>query len=242
MENRKSKKKLYIIIASVIALAVCVPLVVYALLYYSDKKYNAFKEGEVNIQIAEKISDDPPTPQDTTEATLNWSEESGGYRTVQKEITVKSQKDSQYIRLMLIPSWCDSNNANAHTIAGLDKYSDFYAMQFVNEYGEKRIDVLNASEQVIFSYILYSDFEKYWDFWQDKNHSAAVTEMNQCYFYYKALVPVGETTMPLIKEIRIPDTVYNAVNSGDTNYYLYIDVIADSIEQYDDAKTVRNFN
>ena len=218
------------------------PLAVYALLYYSDKKYNTFKEGEVNVQIAEKISDKNPTPQDTTEVALNWSEEADGYRTVQKEITVKSQKDSQYIRLMLIPSWCDSKEANAPTVAELDKYSDFYAMRFINEYGEKRIDVMNASEQVIFSYILYSDFEKYWDFWQDKSRSTAVTEMNQCYFYYKSLVPVGETTMPLIKEIRIPDTVYNAVNSGDAKYYLYIDVIADSIEQYDDAKTVRNFN
>ena len=244
MDTHKQRKKR---VAVLISLGVCilvVPLIVYALLYNSDTKYNMFKEGRVNIQIAEKVDENEPTPQDTTEKELTWTE-SGAYRMVQKEITVKSMSDSQYVRLMLIPSWCDSNsndeNVENHTIAGLDKYSDFYAMQYVNECGEKRIDVLNSSEQVIFSYILNSDFDQYWDFWTDKNRSTAVTEINQCYFYYKKLLPLGETTQPLIKSIRIPETVYTAVNGGDESYYLYIDVIADAIEQYGDAKENRDF-
>lgn len=226
MKKIKKLSKISVIIGA-IGGALLTSIVAYAAyLYFSDTRINMFSKGEADVRVIENNSDEPV--QEGTQP-FKWAKEDelndeSPYG-VNKIVQVKSLTDDQYVRVQIIPTWRDSEG----NICTPDYISDFSYITV--EDGNLLFKRTENSTPTI-TCILSNEYSDYWDY-DDKTH----------YFTYKELLPKGTVTKPLMTYVRIDNSVYNYTKDSltGTEYTLYVDVLTDSIEQYDHAKETREF-
>ncbi len=226
MKKIKELSKVSVIIGTAGA-ALLTSIAAYAAyLYFSNTRINMFYKGSAEVGIIENNNDTPV--QDETQL-FKWAKEDelndeSPYG-VNKIVQVKSIADDQYVRVQIIPTWRDSEG----NICTPDYISDFSYITV--EDGNLLFKRTENSTPTI-TCILSNEYSDYWAY-DDTTH----------YFTYKELLPKGAVTKPLMTYVRIDNSVYNYTKDSltETEYTLYVDVLTDSIEQYDHAKETREF-
>ena len=71
-------------------------------------------------------------------------------------------------------------------------------------------------------------------FWEN---NWTYVEDEQC-FYYSGILQSGSATPALLSGVELPQAVYDETDG----YTLHVDVLADAVQQYGDAKTNRQWN
>jgi len=215
--NARTKRK--IIVGSTIATLFIAPLVVFAIMYNSRQRMNDFKPAEANVQVKEDSSPEDEKQKSYT-LTLDMSNHYSSEKSVQ--IFDERSKNDEYIRVRFVPMWYDSDN---YLCASLNGITDFRtsklnstrdALLFCNGYDET---------------VLTLNLDSYWE------NSWTYNETEQC-FYYSGLLQTGGTTPALLEGIALSEAVYNEAEG----YTLHLDVLADAIQQYGDAKTNRQWS
>ena len=99
-------KKYTVIISSIIAALFIAPLIVLAVVYYSNQRTNEFQPAEANIQVKEgNVCTDEIN--DTID--YKWTETDDGYYTVDKPVQIydERKKNDEYLRVRFIQSPLD---------------------------------------------------------------------------------------------------------------------------------------
>lgn len=219
------KKERGIFLAILFSSVIVTGIVAYAISYLSNKRQNQFKKITPNIQIEEN-NDDHPQDMSETPRKIVFTLSEGVY-TAEKQVTIhnESGKDDEFVRVKLVPSWVTEDSGATYVCANIEGISDF-AKQSLNEQRNKLI-VTNFYDEPILTYVLHRNWEDDWTF----------DETDQC-FYHIGILPSGEASM-LIDSVEISTDIYQQTVDG--QYYLCIDVLADAIQQYGDAKTNRQW-
>lgn len=215
----KNRKKRSIINACIIAAMFITPLVVFAIMYSSGQRKNDFRQAEANIQVKE---DDSPQDENKKDYTLKL-DITNNY-SVDKPVQIfdERKKNDEYIRVRFVPMWYDDEG---HICASLNGISDF------------RTAKLNDTRDALLFCSVYGDTIltlKLDSFWEN---SWSYSEEDQC-FYYSDVLQSGSATPALLSGVELSQAVYDEAEG----YILQIDVLADAVQQYGDAKTNRQWN
>lgn len=216
---KKHKKKQIGIFVAVMVVFLIVPLVAYAVMYYSEVRNNAFSPASANVQLKE----DKNKPEDKHRGTYKFELSQNGNYQIDKTVSVYDErgKNDEYLKVMLIPGWYD---IEGNVCANIGTITDFRTKS-LNDM-ETALEVKNSYDEVILTYILD-------DYWQE---SWQYNQSDGC-FYYNGLIKSNSTTAPLIKGVEITSSVYEESK----DYILHIDVLADAVQQYGGAVERRNW-
>lgn len=215
------KKKRTVIISSIIAALFITPLIVFAVVYYSNRRTNSFQPADANIQVKEGnessdelIKDDGyiwERDKDDNNQLLN------SYSVVKPvQIYDERKMNDEYLRVRFIPMWYD---IDGNVVGGADEFSDFSYIDLVgDELQFKKSD--NAT--VLLTLKLYTDEanpENDWD------NSWRYNAADQC-FYYKGTIKSGDISPTLLAGAQISKDVFESSEG----YTLHIEVLADAIQ------------
>lgn len=214
-----AKKQIGVFVA-VMVMFLIIPIVAYAIMYYSEVRNNAFSPASANVQVKED-NNEPEDKQynDTYKFELS---QNGNYQT-NKVVSIYDErgKNDEYLKVMLIPSWYDNEG---NVCANIGTITDFRTKS-LNDM-ETALEVKNSYGEVVLTYLLDDYWKESWQY----------NQFDGC-FYYNGLIKSDLTTTPLIKGIEVTSSVYEESK----DYILHIDVLADAVQQYGYAVENRNW-
>ena len=212
------KKKRSIIFCSVLVSAFAIPLIVFAITYNSMNRTNYFQPAEANIQIKEDNFPEDTKQKTNYTLTLNMAK---NYST-EKEVAILDQrrKNDEYLRVCFVPMWYDSDG---NVCAALNGITDFRTQKLNST--ETALLFCNGYGETVMTLYLDSYWKTSWNY-----------EDDGC-FYYSGAVKSGETTPPLLTKVEISPSVYEEAK----DYILHLDVLADAVQTYGNAKENREW-
>jgi hypothetical protein len=215
--NAKTRHSM--IFSSTLAALFVTPLLVFAVLYSSGVRRNSFRPAEANIQVKE---DNKPSDVKTKEYTLILDADNN-YRTDKTvQIYDERSRSDMFIRVRFVPMWYDADGFLCASLNGLTDFrtaklnDDRNALLFCNGYDET---------------VLTLELDPFWE------NSWIYQEDDQC-FYYGGLLNTGETTPALLRSVVLSQQGYDETEE----YTLHLDVLADAVQQYGNAKTDRQWS
>lgn len=190
---------------------------------------NHFYPAKIDIAVQEN---DDKNESPTSEKDLTWTK-NGEIATAQKAVQIKNLNQNgknnadAYIRVCLIPRWCQTlpmeANGNALAIGSpqpdaVQTEVDVTNLMDVADFGDlKDVKIKKNTYQLgDVTFTLADDWETNW-FFNPKDG----------YFYCRNPVAPGETTALLLKEVSISTNVLSKIEEG---VHLRIDVLSDSIQ------------
>lgn len=221
MKKFSSKRKALII--GVVTLLLIIPVTVYAIMYYSDIRQNEFIPAKANVQIKED-EHDPEDEHSSSDDEYRFTLSSNGNYSTNKAVQIHDERkmNDEYLKVLVIPSWYDSNG---NAVANIEGVTD-HRYKALNE-SETALEVYNGYGEAVITYLL----DPYW------KESWSYNDADGC-FYYSGLIASGQTTSTLISGVEISPSVYNATDG----YTLHVDILADAIQKYGDAVDNRKWS
>ena len=214
----KKNKKRSVLISSIIAALFITPLVVLAVVYFSNRRTNAFQPAEANIQVKEggKSEDEIINTTD-----YKWTEtDDGNYYTVEKPVQIydERKKNDAYLRVRFVPVWYDDDE---NVCGGVNEFSDYSSVVLDHEDHSQATALLfkNSTGTVLLTLSLFQDTDDHWSNSWDYNQS------EQC-FYYKGTIQSGDISPTLLTGAQISKDVFDR----SAGYALHIEVLADAIQ------------
>ncbi|MBR4628602.1 MAG: hypothetical protein IKO47_13085 [Ruminococcus sp.] len=226
MNKKKKKKRTIIICSSLIAVLLITPLIVFALVYYSNRRTNSFQPAEANIQVKEgnEVGDEINNTAD-----YKWTAtDDGNFYKVEKPVQIydERKKNDEYLRVRFIPMWYDTDG---NVVGGADEFSDFSSFALDNEEQSQATALLfkNSSGTELLKLNLDPNWSDSWSY----------NTSDQC-FYYKAAIKSGDISSTLMTGAQISKAVFDSTEE----YTLHIEVLADAIQTSGDPKNDRNWS
>ena len=216
------KKKRTVIISSIIAALFITPLIVFAVVYYSNQRKNAFQPAKADIQVKEGNESS-----DELKDTYTWKQDKGDDNqlldsySIQKpvEIIDVRGKNDEYLRVRFVPVWYDADTADANVYGGADEFSDF---RYIDLAGDELQFKKSDNTTVLLTLKLYTDEENPENDWDNSwRYNAA----DHC-FYYKGTIKSGDISPTLLAGAQISKDVFESSDG----YTLHIEVLADAIQ------------
>lgn len=179
---------------------------------------NAVQEN-LNGSTEEWDNNQDPTPESKT---LNWTKVNDSYKAAKEVRILNADKANEnntdaYIRVCIIPRWVntvvdESTSEKTETdVTNTEAYTSFGSLTDI-----KIDDNNNTYCMGDVTFTLADGWDDNWIF-----------NENDGYFYYKSIVPPGETTEVLLESVSIKEEVYINI---DSSVSLRVDVISDSIQ------------
>lgn len=224
-------KKRTVLISSIIATLFIAPLIVLAVVYYSNQRTNAFQPAEANIQVKEgNVCTDEIN--DTID--YKWTETDDSYYTVDKPVQIydERKKNDEYLRVRFIPVWYDNDGNVCGGITGVSDYSTIALCDASDDVITDENDQQQAT-QLCFkdstgAILLSMQLDLHW------TNGWSYSMSDQC-FYYKDRIKSGEFSSTLLKGAKISKSVFDSTN----DYTLHIEVLADAIQTAGNAAETR---
>ena len=165
MNKKKKKKRTIIICSSLIAVLLITPLIVFALVYYSNRRTNSFQPAEANIQVKEgnEVGDEINNTAD-----YKWTAtDDGNFYKVEKPVQIydERKKNDEYLRVRFIPMWYDTDG---NVVGGADEFSDFSSFALDNEEQSQATALLfkNSSGTELLKLNLDPNWSDSWSYYQ----------------------------------------------------------------------------
>lgn len=219
MNNAKNKKRSGIITGA-LAVAFAVPVIALAVVYLSRSARNNFNSSIFNMNV--KIEENDSKAEEIAAREMTFKLSDTGKYSAEKQIKIVSEERSNdsELRVKIVPVWYTEGG---DTVCGnIGNYSDFRYQRLDEDTNELKF--MNVYNDVIFTCKLDEHWDEYWEY-------------NNVYeaFVYKSVLEENEQTSTLVSSIEMIPAVYEATKG----YELHIDVIADTIQVYDEASDKR---
>ena len=209
-----------LLIALIVFMCAVIAAVAAILPALQRQRANDFRPAKPEIGIIENDSE----PEKTSENELVFSRNESGRYELEKKVQITSTKNSEYIKVMLLPQWYDSDGI---LCGGLGDISDFG--KAAGPDAETQTQTYFSSSNPSFDILtlhLPDDWDKYWQY-----------DNSTGFYHYKKPLSKGEVTQPLILSVSVSKEVYEQT----ADYELHLDVITESIQTNADAGTIRDF-
>lgn len=214
----KHNKKKTMIIGGIVAAAFVTPLVVMAVMYFSNERVNTFSPATVDIEVREDGLADEQGEQ------LDNTIEMDDSKVVNKPVQIYDSRsnDDEELRVCFVPMWYDADDNICGSVFSIGTPTmSGTALTYTD--GDKSI-TLN----------LDADWESNGWRYSDPNDT---TNPGDGYFYYSGSLKYGKLTPQLLDRVELSDDAYVLT----TDYKLRIDVLADAIQTSGNAAGTRDW-
>lgn len=227
---KKNNKKQIACISSIIIALFIAPLVVFAVIYFSNERKNSFVPGGVDIAVNE--GNGSSDEGEELEKDYTW-EQSGENYIADKDVKIKDIRKNagEVLRVMFIPMWydMDENNDATNICSGVFNFNN------ITQSGDTLVccdhnaeDGDNHDNDKSITLKLKSGW----------NTNGWKYESSDGCFYYNGTLDGSKLTAQLLDSVELNEKAYELTEK----YVFRLDVLADAIQSSGNASDERNWN
>ena len=209
----KPNKKRKAIIGSILALAVAVPVIVFAVVYYSNSRKNTFTPAEAEILVKEKNGEETVSGDELKDQTYTMVQEvqNGTYYTNKTvQIIDRRSNPGEALRVSFVPMWTDSEG---NICGGIEGVTDIVSTALIDE--DSKLVFRDSSGNTVITLYLKAGWNDSWSY----------DEGSGC-FLFSGSLSSDKSTPELITKVEISDAVHTSAK----DLTLKLDVLADAIQ------------
>lgn len=228
---KKNNKKQIAGIGGIIAALFIAPLIVFAAVYFSNKRTNSFEPASVDIEVNEG-NDSSDEGEELEKDDYIWVKSGNNY-IADKDAKIKDTRKNpgEVLRVTFIPMWYDMNEQKEPT----DVLSDVFNFNSISQEGDTLTycdhnseDGNDHSNDKSITLNLKSGWKTSGWRYQDDDGC----------FYYNGSLYSGNLTAQLLDSVELNEKAYELTE----NYVFRLDVLADAIQNSGNAATTRQWN
>lgn len=208
----KPNKKRKAIIGSLLALAAAVPVIVFAVVYYSNSRKNTFKPAEADILVQENDGEETVSGDELKDQTYTMVQEvqNGTYYTNKTvQIIDRRSNPGEALRVSFVPMWEDEDG---NICGGVDGVTDIRSTALVDN---SKLVFRDGSGNTVITLYLKAGWNDSWSY----------DEGSGC-FLFSGSLSSDKSTPELITKVEISDAVHTSAK----DLTLQLDVLADAIQ------------
>lgn len=234
------KKKKIGIIGGIVVTLFIAPLIVFATVYKSNKPINSFEPEDINIAVHEG---DNAEGEELKKDDYEWKKINDNSYSVEKLVQIKDTRKNpdEALRVSFIPMWYDKSEDTNNQEVISDVYSGVFNFNNITFADNKLIycdhnpeDDDDHSKDKLITLNMVSDWNENWIYSDPNNQD---NPGDGC-FYYTGDLNNNHLTETLLSSVELNGTAYELTK----DYVFQLDVLADAIQAYDNAKDNREWD